>query len=64
MAIILSGTSIADRMKAELTQRVRENDFANKYVAIISMGDNASSATYVRMKTKFANEIGLQLRVF
>ncbi len=57
MAIILSGTSIADRMKTELTQRVRENDFVNKYVAIIYTGDNASSATYVRMKTKFANNI-------
>lgn len=64
MALILTGTPIADRMKAELTTRVRENDFANKYVAIIYTGDNASSATYVRMKTKFANEIGLQLRVF
>lgn len=64
MAIILSGTSIADRMKAELTTRVRENDFKNKYIAIIYTGDNTSSATYVRMKTKFANEIGLQLKVF
>lgn len=64
MAIILSGTSIADRMKAELTTRVRENDFVNKYVAIIYTGDNPASATYVRMKTKFANEIGLQLKVF
>jgi 5,10-methylene-tetrahydrofolate dehydrogenase/methenyl tetrahydrofolate cyclohydrolase len=51
-------------MKAELTQRVRENDFANKYIAIIYTGDNLASATYVRMKTKFANEIGLQLKVF
>jgi 5,10-methylene-tetrahydrofolate dehydrogenase/methenyl tetrahydrofolate cyclohydrolase len=51
-------------MKAELTIRVRENDFKNKYVAIIYTGDNSSSATYVRMKTKFANEIGLQLKVF
>jgi len=64
MVLILTGTPIADRMKAELTTRVRENDFANKYVAIIYTGDNASSATYVRMKTKFANEIGLQLKVF
>jgi len=51
-------------MKAELTQRVREHNFANKYIAIIYTGDNPASATYVRMKTKFANDIGLQLKVF
>ena len=64
MTLQLLWTPIADRMKAELTQRVRENDFANKYIAIIYTGDNLASATYVRMKTKFANEIGLQLKVF
>lgn len=64
MAIIMKGTDIANQMKAELTQRVRENDFANKYVAIIYVGDNPASATYVRMKTKFANDIGLELKVF
>lgn len=64
MPITLFGTPIADRMKTELTQRVRENDFANKYIAIIYTGDNPASATYVRMKTKFANEIWLQLKVF
>jgi len=64
MALQLLWTPIADRMKAELTQRVRENDFANKYIAIIYTGDNQASATYVRMKTKFANDIWLQLKVF
>ena len=64
MSLQLLWTPIADRMKVELTKRVRENDFKNKYVAIIYTGDNASSATYVRMKTKFANDIGLQLKVF
>lgn len=60
----LLGTPIADRMKAELTQRVRENDFAKKYIAIIYTGDNPASATYVRMKQQFAREIGLDLRIF
>ena len=40
MAILMKGTDIANQMKAELTQRVRESDFANKYVAIIYVGDN------------------------
>ena len=64
MAILMKGTDIANQMKAELTQRVRENDFAHKYVAIVYVGDNPASATYVRMKMKFAHEIGLQLKVF
>lgn len=64
MTIQLLWTPIANRMKAELTQRVRENDFANKYIAIIYTGDSSASATYVRMKQKFAREIGLDLRVF
>ncbi len=64
MTLQLLWNPIADRMKAELTQRVRENDFADKYVAIIYVGDNPASATYVRMKQKFSNEIGLDLRIF
>ncbi len=64
MSQLLLWTPIADRMKAELTQRVRENNFSDKYIAIIYTGDNPASATYVRMKTRFANEIGLQLKVF
>ena len=64
MTVQLLWTPIANRMKAELTQRVREHNFANKYIAIIYTGDNPASATYVRMKTKFANDIGLQLKVF
>jgi methylenetetrahydrofolate dehydrogenase (NADP+) / methenyltetrahydrofolate cyclohydrolase len=64
MVLELLWTPIADRMKSELAQRVKKNDLANKYIAIIYTGDNQASATYVRMKTKFANEIGLQLKVF
>ena len=63
MSIIMSWTPIADRMKTELTNRVRENDFKDKYVAIIYMGDNPASATYVRMKQKFAQDIGLSLKI-
>ena len=64
MSLQLLGTPIANRMKVELTQRVRENDFVTKYVAIIYTWDSQASATYVRMKQKFANDIGLQLKVF
>lgn len=64
MTLQLLGTPIADRMKAELMTRVRENDFSSSYVAIIYVGDNPASATYVRMKQQFAREIGLDLRIF
>jgi len=60
----LLGTPIANRMKAELTQQVRENFLQDHYVAIIYCGDNPASATYVRMKQKFAQEIGLDLKIF
>lgn len=63
MPIILSWTSIANQMKAELIQRVRDQNFANKYVAIIYVWDNPASATYVRMKQKFAHDIGLPLKI-
>lgn len=63
MAIIMKGTDIANRMKEELTQRVREQDFSTQYVAIIYVGDNPASATYVRMKQRFAHEIGLPLKI-
>lgn len=63
MALKLSWTTIADRMKAELTQRVRAQNFSDHYVAIIYVGDNPASATYVRMKQKFAHEIGLPLKI-
>lgn len=57
-------TPIANRMKAELTQQVRESFLQDQYVAIIYCGDNPASATYVRMKQKFAQDIGLELKIF
>ena len=60
----LLGTPIANRMKAELTQQVRETFLQDHYIAIIYCGDNPASATYVRMKQKFAQEIGLDLKIF
>ena len=59
MSHLLSGKPIAKKIKEELTLWVSEHDFSKKYIAIIYTGDNAASATYVRMKTKFANQIGL-----
>ena len=50
-------------MKAQLTEQVREKFLQDHYVAIIYCGDNPASATYVRMKQKFAEEIWLPLKI-
>lgn len=63
MAILMKGTQIAEQMKTDLAERVRKESFKDQYVAIIYIGDNASSATYVRMKQKFAQDIGLPLKI-
>ena len=57
-------TPIADRIKNELTQQVRDLSLQSHYVAIIYCGDNQASATYVHMKQKFAQDIGLELKIF
>ena len=58
MVLIMKGTQIAQDMKRELTERVREMNFVDQqYVAIIYVGNNPASATYVRMKQKFAHDI-------
>ena len=59
----MKGTEIAQDMKTELTQRVREMNFIDQYVAIIYVGNNPASATYVRMKQKFAQDIWLSLKI-
>ena len=64
MSIVLSWKNIADCMKLELKQRVIDNNFQDKYIAIIYTWNNEASATYVRMKKRFANDIWLQLKVF
>lgn len=64
MSIVLSWKNIADRIKLELKQRVIDNNFQDKYIAIIYTWNNEASATYVRMKKRFANDIWLQLKVF
>ena len=50
-------------MKQELQERVSAHDFSRHYVAIIYLGDTSASSTYVRMKQKFAHDIGLSLKI-
>lgn len=65
--IQLLWTSIAEQIKSQLRQTVSGSTFLShpkRYVAIIYCGDNPGSATYIRMKKRFAKDIGLELRVF
>ena len=59
MAIIMKGTEIANKMKQELSDWVKDQNFTDQYVAIIYVGDNPASATYVHMKQKFAHEVDI-----
>lgn len=63
--MILDWKQIAAKIKMELTEKVKKV-FPDKknYVWIIYLWDNKSSATYVRMKKKFGEEIGLKTEIF
>ena len=63
--MILDWKQIAAKIKTELAKKVKKI-FPNKknYVWIIYLWDNKSSATYVRMKKKFGEEIGLKTEIF
>lgn len=63
--MILDWKVVAAKIKQELTQKVQKT-FPNKnnYVWIIYLWDNPSSATYVRMKKKFGEEIWLKTEIF
>lgn len=65
--IPLLWTPIADELRAKLKQEVSQSPFLShpdNYIAIIYCGENPASATYVRMKKKFAQSIGLELKIF
>ena len=63
--MILNGKEIAAKIKLDLTKKVQKV-FPDKknYVWIIYLWDNKSSATYVRMKKKFGEEIWLKTEIF
>lgn len=63
--MLLSWKELSVSLKQELIKK-RAKFFAtrNVYVAIIFLGDNASSATYVKHKKTYGEEIGLPVIVF
>ncbi|MFA7298051.1 MAG: bifunctional 5,10-methylenetetrahydrofolate dehydrogenase/5,10-methenyltetrahydrofolate cyclohydrolase [Candidatus Absconditabacterales bacterium] len=63
--MILSGKELSVSFKQELIQK-RAKFFGNRktYVAIIFLGDDYSSATYVKHKKAYGDSIGLPVIVF
>ena len=63
--MILDWKKIANKIKINLTEKVKKV-FSDKknYVWIVNFWDNPSSATYVKMKKKFGEEIGLRTEIF
>lgn len=54
MVQILDGRIVADKLKSELIEQVKESfPDGDKYLAIVFLGDNAASKTYVAKKKKF-----------
>jgi len=65
MTKILSGKQLSQNLQDELQQKVQKY-FPNKdkYIAILFFGENSASKTYVKLKKKFAKNIGLHVEVF
>ena len=64
-ATIISGTQIAKEIRAELASDVQQlmAQHPAPSLHVVLCGDNPASATYVRMKSKAAAEIGIELTV-
>ncbi|PIE00276.1 MAG: hypothetical protein CSA81_13895 [Acidobacteria bacterium] len=57
---------LASEAKQSLSDYIsRHSDIlADKFLAIIYVGDNSSSASYVRMKKKFGEKHGIETRIY
>ncbi|MCL2324382.1 MAG: bifunctional methylenetetrahydrofolate dehydrogenase/methenyltetrahydrofolate cyclohydrolase FolD [Actinomycetia bacterium] len=63
MAQILDGTRTAALVKEELRQRIARLG-ARPVLAMVLVGDDPASASYVRMKTRDSAEVGIEARDF
>ena len=63
MPQILQGKPIVQSLKTELATKIKHLHVQDHYLAILFFGDNVSSSTYVTMKKRFGEDIGLQVKV-
>jgi methylenetetrahydrofolate dehydrogenase (NADP+)/methenyltetrahydrofolate cyclohydrolase len=64
-ARIIDGTQIAEAVRHEVRERVqklRDRDCGVPGLAVVLVGDDAASATYVRSKAKACEEVGIASR--
>lgn len=59
--ILLEGQPIADRMKVELTEKVRALTMTPR-LGIVVVGDDSVSEKFISLKEKFARTIGVEIR--
>jgi methylenetetrahydrofolate dehydrogenase (NADP+) / methenyltetrahydrofolate cyclohydrolase len=67
IATLIDGKVIAGRIRTEITEKIKELE--QKFgirpgLAAVLIGDNPASATYVRMKRKACDEVGIQSFAF
>lgn len=55
---IINGKEISEFIKFELRKKIEEESI-NKNLSVIIIGNNKNSETYVKLKNKFASEIGV-----
>lgn len=63
MGQIIDGKEISNQMKAELTAKVK-SCMIKPSLAVIQVGEDSASTAYIRSKSKMANEIGMNFRLF
>jgi methylenetetrahydrofolate dehydrogenase (NADP+)/methenyltetrahydrofolate cyclohydrolase len=63
-AILLEGKEVADRLRKDLTRRIAELQLEGVVpgLAVIMVGDDPASSSYVRMKGKACQELGIYSR--
>lgn len=63
MAILLNGTALADKIKANLKKQILELT-PKPTLAVILVGNNPASHIYVHFKKKAAESIGVEVQLF
>ena len=63
---LLNGKELADKIKEEVKNKVKKmnKDNQNVCLAVIQVGDNAASSTYVKNKEKACEYVGIESRVY
>jgi len=60
----MSWTQLAKKLQNELSNKAKKYLSPKDYVAIVFLWDNAASKTYVNLKKKYGQKIGIHVEVF